>query len=29
MMFLMGKVKARGDLGMASGLANWFEAPKG
>ena len=29
MMFLLGKVKARGDLGMASGLANWFEAPKG
>jgi len=23
------EVKARGDLGMASGLANWFEAPKG
>ena len=29
MMFLMGKVKARGDLGIAAGLANWFEAPKG
>ena len=29
MMFMMGKVKARGDLGLASGLANWFEAPKG
>ena len=29
MMFMMGKVKARGDLGLASGLANWFEAAKG
>jgi putative sterol carrier protein len=29
MMFMMGKVKARGDLGMASGLANWFEPPQG
>ena len=29
MMFMMGKVKASGDLGLASGLANWFEAPKG
>ena len=28
MMFMMGKVKARGDLGLASGLSNWFEAPK-
>ena len=28
MMFMMGKVKASGDLGLASGLANWFEAPK-
>jgi putative sterol carrier protein len=27
MMFMMGKVKARGDLGMAAGLANWFEPP--
>ncbi len=27
MMFMMGKVKARGDLGMAGGLANWFEPP--
>jgi hypothetical protein len=26
---MMGKVKARGDLGLAGGLANWFEAPKG
>ena len=26
---LAGEVKARGDLGMASGLANWFEAPEG
>jgi len=29
MMFMMGKVKARGDLGMASGLATWFEPPQG
>jgi putative sterol carrier protein len=29
MMFMMGKVKARGDIGMASGLANWFEPPQG
>ena len=28
MMFMMGKIKARGDLGLASGLANWFEAPR-
>ena len=28
MMFMMGKVKARGDLGLASALANWFETPK-
>ncbi|HEU5242356.1 MAG TPA: SCP2 sterol-binding domain-containing protein [Ornithinibacter sp.] len=28
MMFMMGKVKASGDLGLAAGLANWFEAPK-
>ncbi len=28
MMFMMGKVKARGDLGLASGLANWFHAPQ-
>ncbi len=27
MMFMMGKVKARGDLGMAAGLASWFEPP--
>lgn len=27
MMFMMGKVKARGDLGLAGGLANWFEPP--
>ena len=27
MMFMMGKIKARGDLGMAGGLANWFEPP--
>lgn len=29
MMFIMGKVKARGDLSIAPGLASWFEAPKG
>ena len=29
MMFMMGKVKARGDLGLASGLSNWFETAKG
>ena len=29
MMFMMGKIKANGDLGLAAGLANWFEAPKG
>ncbi|HET6969156.1 MAG TPA: SCP2 sterol-binding domain-containing protein [Ornithinibacter sp.] len=28
MMFMMGKIKARGDLGLAGGLANWFETPK-
>ncbi|GGL42333.1 SCP2 sterol-binding domain-containing protein [Phycicoccus endophyticus] len=28
MMFMMGKVKARGDLALASALANWFETPK-
>jgi hypothetical protein len=29
MMFMTGKVKARGDLVLATGLAHWFEAPKG
>ena len=29
MMFMMGKVKAKGDLGLATALANWFETPKG
>ena len=29
MMFMMGKVKARGDLGLASALSNWFESAKG
>ena len=29
MMFMMGKIKASGDLGLAAGLANWFEAPTG
>jgi hypothetical protein len=28
MMFMMGKVKARGDLTLAAGLTSWFEAPK-
>lgn len=27
MMFMMGKIKARGDIGLAGGLANWFETP--
>lgn len=27
MMFMMGKVKARGDLSLAVGLASWFEPP--
>ncbi len=29
MMFMMGKVKAKGDLGLATALATWFETPKG
>ena len=28
MMFMMGKIKARGDLGLAQGLATWFESPQ-
>jgi putative sterol carrier protein len=28
MMFMLGRIKARGDLGLASGLANWFETPR-
>lgn len=28
MMFMMGKVKAKGDLGLATALATWFETPK-
>ena len=27
MMFMMGKIKAQGDLGLAGALANWFETP--
>ncbi len=27
MMFMMGKIKASGDLGLATALANWFESP--
>jgi putative sterol carrier protein len=27
MMFMMGKVKARGDLGLAGALGTWFETP--
>ena len=29
LMFMMGKIKAKGDLGLATGLASWFETPKG
>jgi putative sterol carrier protein len=29
MMFMMGKIKARGDLGLAGALSNWFESPQG
>jgi putative sterol carrier protein len=28
MMFMMGKIKASGDLGLATALANWFETPR-
>jgi putative sterol carrier protein len=27
MMFMMGKIKASGDLGLAGALGNWFESP--
>ena len=29
MMFMMGKIKARGDIALAGALSNWFETPKG
>ena len=29
MMFMMGKVKARGDIGLAGTLSSWFETPQG
>ena len=29
MMVMMGKVKARGDLGVAMAFQNWFDTPKG
>ncbi len=28
MMFMMGKVKAKGDLGLATALATWFDTPQ-
>lgn len=28
MMFMTGKVKARGDLGLATAISSWFETPK-
>ena len=29
MMFMMGKIKARGDIALAGALSTWFETPKG
>jgi hypothetical protein len=29
MMFMTGKIKAKGDLGLAANLANFFDVPKG
>ena len=28
MMFMMGKIKARGDIALAGALSNWFETPR-
>jgi len=29
MMFMTGKIKAKGDLGLAANIANFFDIPKG
>ena len=28
MMFMTGKIKARGDMSLATALQNWFETPR-